>query len=363
MILHLIDDEKIAPRTIELFEKALPNQNFFVCFRMPVQRIVPSDRIVYEDQIEGLDFGVFSKVFIHYLSDRKRAFYNKYIKKEIETYWFVWGGDIYNDLMTSRGFNTYYEPLYGGVRLFIKNRLAKAGIKPYFKDNLRFIKEHVNYMLTIPEEYKLFRKYLNDYLPPHCDIEFFYYPIDKIIGQTLLEKWCDVDSRKIVVGNCATVSNNHCYAFKYLKSCSLEGFTIVPVLSYGGTKKYVDHVNEEGKKYFGEAYQPQLSFLPIDEYNAFMCQSSFYVYGNWRQEAVGNIVIALYMGAKVFLSKKSPLLEFYRNKGLAIYELEQMDSKSLLPLSDELRAKNRELMLHNYNEALLMERIRKVWSE
>lgn len=362
MILHLIDDEKIAPRTIELFEEALPGQNLFVCFRMQTQRVTLSERVMYDDQVGNLDNNRFNMVIIHYLSERKRVFYEKYIHRKIKTYWIVWGGDIYNNLLTSRGFDTYYEPTYGGGKMLIKNKLAKIGIKLFYKKELVFIKEHISYLLTFNEEYDLFKRYLGNYLPPKAEMYFFYYPIDKIVGPFLINSWCNVESKNIVVGNCATVSNNHCLVFRFLKKCNLVGAKIIPVLSYGGTPKYICHVNSIGKKLFGEKYQPQSVFLPIEKYNAFMREAAYFVYGNWRQEAVGNIVVAFYLGAKVFLSIKSPLLSFFKNKGLYVFVLEQMNEHSLTPLSEIERQHNRNIMKHNYNEALLLERIRKTWS-
>lgn len=361
MILHLIDDEKIAPRTIEIFNKALPGQNCFICFRMPQKRVKSSNDVFYDDEVGAVDFLKYTKVFIHYLSKRKIEFYNRYIKHDVETYWFIWGGDIYNDLMASRGFDVYYEPLYGGGRMFLKNKLSKLGIKPFHKAELQFIKGNIDYVLTSEEEYILQKKYLGKYLPKRFVCDFFYYPIDTIVGESLAEKWCNLESKQIVVGNCATVSNNHCYVFAYLNKCRTEGWKVVPVLSYGGTPKYIEHVKVRGRKLFGNEFAPQLRFLPLDEYNAFMLNSGYFVYGNWRQEAVGNIVIALYLGAKVFISKRSPLLLYFRKLGLTVFELESINSNSMVPLSEENRINNRAIMKDFYNEERLINIVKSAW--
>ena len=41
----------------------------------------------------------------------------------------------------------------------------------------------------------------------------------------------------------------------------------------------------------------------------FLLSADVFIYGNWRQEAVGNILIALFIGGKVFLDEKNPLLK------------------------------------------------------
>ena len=45
-------------------------------------------------------------------------------------------------------------------------------------------------------------------------------------------------------------------------------------------------------------------------------------------EAIGNIIVALYLGAKVFLSHVNPVYEWAQSHGLTVYELEKLSQKS-----------------------------------
>ena len=75
------------------------------------------------------------------------------------------------------------------------------------------------------------------------------------------------------------------------------------------------------------------------------------LFGNWRQEAIGNIIVALYLGAKVFLSHVNPVYEWAQSHGLTVYELEKLSQKELdTPLDRETKLKNRQILLSLYTK-------------
>ena len=86
-------------------------------------------------------------------------------------------------------------------------------------------------------------------------------------------------------------------------------------MSYSGKKGYVDHVLQSGRLLLGENFSPLLDFMPLDEYNRLQSDVSVALFGNWRQEAIGNIIVALYLGAKVFLSHVNPVYEWHSLTG------------------------------------------------
>ena len=81
---------------------------------------------------------------------------------------------------------------------------------------------------------------------------------------------------------------------------------------------YANYISKVGEQYFGRKFNAIRDFMPLEEYNKFLLSADVFIYGNWRQEAVGNILIALFIGGKVFLDEKNPLLKFYKDKGLVI---------------------------------------------
>ena len=81
---------------------------------------------------------------------------------------------------------------------------------------------------------------------------------------------------------------------------------------------------------------------------------------HYRQQACGNIIAALNMGCKVFLSNKSPLLEHFRDIGVTVYCIET-DLKKLLDLklpNSKLINANREALKLLYNRDVLIASLR-----
>ena len=70
---------------------------------------------------------------------------------------------------------------------------------------------------------------------------------------------------------------------------------------------YANYISKVGEQYFGRKFNAIRDFMPLEEYNKFLLSADVFIYGNWRQEAVGNILIALFIGGKVFLDEKNPL--------------------------------------------------------
>ncbi len=125
---------------------------------------------------------------------------------------------------------------------------------------------------------------------------------------------------------------------------------IVP-LSYSGSKNYKKIVIERGKNLFGENFCPLTDFLPLAEYNELMTSAAVAIYANWRQEAIGNIIIALYLGAKVFISGRNPVFAWAQGHDLIVSELEGLTQRELdTPLTAEEKLHNRRILAELYNK-------------
>ena len=101
------------------------------------------------------------------------------------------------------------------------------------------------------------------------------------------------------------------------------------------------------------------NFLLLDDYNQLLLSANIFIYGNWRQEAVGNILIALYLGGKVFLDKRNPLLNFYKSLGLTLFDIEELSDEHLnSKLSSETINDNRKILKQFYSKERLISLIR-----
>lgn len=365
MLLHLFDDEKVVNRAIALFEKALPGQNVYICFIDDTAHLVKAADNLYfykegngfqRDKLSGVD-----KIIIHFLSYKKIKFINTYFPQFIPCYWNIWGADLYNSILEYRGYPVYYEPRFLGYRFFVRKILCHLKVStPIQKVVLNFIKERVTYFVS-NADYGIAKQYIGNYINGVQVTGFRYYPIDVILGE-LTEK--TAKGNVLLLGNSASFTNNHSYAFKYLSGLDLKDKKVVVPVSYGGSPKYINHILKQGYKKWGQSFIPLQKFLPLDEYNQLMTTAEICVFSSWRQEAFGNIVVALYLGAKVFLSEKSSLVRYFASIGVVVYILEQIKQEDIdSPLPEGIKNSNRKILFELLNEGTIVDNIRSIWGD
>lgn len=370
MILHLAEDSIIIDRIINDFEDVLPGKNTFICFCPGEPKYVkPRDFVYYISEGEKAPNSIIpssiDKVVIHFLSAPKIEFVYSYISESIPVYWLIWGGDLYNALLTYHGRNMYYEPKYAGKTYLLLNFLSNILGIQYFRNRigrktLEFIKERVNYFVSLPCDYDVFDQTFAQYNKGEFKGGFFYYPIDSILSTNKIER--RGHSQNIIIGNSGSLSNNHLYAFKYLKRLNLGKRDVILPLSYGGSEKYRHHVIKKGESTWGSNFKPLTTLLPLGEYNEILSSASICIYANWRQEAVGNILSVLCMGSKVFLSKKNPLYDYFRNLSLVVFPLEELDQHLLdTPLTSEQIENNRSVILNTFSKQNLNSSIKSIF--
>lgn len=354
MILHLVNDEKIINRTIDIFQDVFPNNNLFVVFtRHEFKLVRNADNIISYTKFSHLHKKTaFSKVIIHSLNSRKINFVKNHIPTTVPVYWIIWGNDLYNKLLAPNGF----EISDMESRYFKKHqKTSLANWYDRLKDNISakrrelFIEKHINYIVTDTTEVDY--DMLTDFFPKFKQIpwkDFFYYPIDVILGKELMGQW--TNGQNIQIGNSGSVSNNHEYAMRFIRNLDLANRNIYVPMSYSGFAEYLNAVKETGKQLFGDKFIPMEDFLPLQEYNKLMLSFGVVLYGNWRQEAIGNILISLYFGAKVFLPKRNPVSLWAKKHNLIVFELETINQNEIdSPLTDEDRIHNREILMKLYN--------------
>ena len=148
----------------------------------------------------------------------------------------------------------------------------------------------------------------------------------------------------ILIGNSATLSNNHLDIFETIKG--VENRLIVP-LSYGayGYKDYRNIVFFKGKKIFGKNLKIIDSFLSIEEYDKVLLSCNTMIMYHLRQQALGNIYKGLYLGLRIFLNKKSITYKYLIDLGMIVFDLEK--DKDLLGIELDQREKdvNKDLII------------------
>ena len=380
-----------------MFEEQFPGENIFVVanrLHHPFKCVKGAPFIYSRGEfLRGIeDFSTPDRIYIHLLNKRKisllRSMNLKRLKANgVKIYWIIWGLDLYNNLLEPAGFKIYdiNSLSIAGLHPSVGNFFAFVGrLNRKFSANIivRFVQKYVDYIVTDTTENDY--DYLVKYYPslagkPRKD--FFYYPLDVVLGEDLHKSLLKSDNEvidnggvcggacggacggngggNIIIGNSGSASNNHLYAMSKIADLNLGARKIYVPLSYSCIKRYVRCVLYGGRKLFGNRFCPLLDFMPLQEYNKLQMSISVALYGNWRQEAVGNILVFLFMGTKVFLSRRNPVYEWALFHGLKVFELEGITQEQLdTPLTASEKISNREIVKNSFTKERLLKLIR-----
>lgn len=336
-ILHLITDEKFTDNVIENFENVFNNNVFFV-LRDHKERShcnIRKSNIIFEESdffsSQNVDQDV-TTVVVHGLNYVFARLVLQ-LKPAIKVAWFAWGFDIYN---LPKVTNTLYapetmsyikkaDPKFTFINAIKKNKLFRNLYYKFIKktDDFYTVYElthkRIDFFCTyIKEDYNLFQKFYPNAIKY---FEIGYFSINQYLaGQPDLR--IGLDACNILVGNSNSLENNHLDVFEVLAKSNLPAKVVVP-LSYGNDVKYKSVVLERGKKSLGEQFYPLLDFMDRDKYLNLLSNCSAAVFYHYRQQAMGNILALLYMGIRVYLSRRNPVYHYLKRIGIIIFDFDE----------------------------------------
>ncbi|SFS78655.1 TDP-N-acetylfucosamine:lipid II N-acetylfucosaminyltransferase [Lutibacter maritimus] len=387
-ILHVFNDDKFIDPAIKLIESVYPNSSLYFIIQSNespfkyVKSPLGKPLILKgsEDEINFVKFIHDNKikvVFFHALDFKKQHLVNL-LKDEILKVWFIWGYDLYYNWPLFKknifeketkkylniNFNTKEKIIYNTFSLFLfKNLYKLENVLPnkiirilknkYDTAFYKAVKKIDIVVPVVPTEYKLVRKIddNNVYGP------FTYGCIEDILNDKINDNV--LDARNILIGNSGDPSNNHLDIFKKLNELGIHDRKIIVPLSYAGSKDYIAHVIEIGKRYFGENFIPLVNFMPLKEYNQLVSSCGFVVFNHVRQQAVANIIAMSYMGAKIFLNEKSPVYEYYKSIGINLKGIKQINKNTLITnlTLDEFK-RNQRILFDIYSRDAVQNKIK-----
>ncbi|MFC4274313.1 TDP-N-acetylfucosamine:lipid II N-acetylfucosaminyltransferase [Achromobacter aloeverae] len=205
-------------------------------------------------------------VFVHGLFFDWQKSLVKAIGPRAKVIWGIWGGDLYG-------------PINAG--------------KPLFD-----IVEHVDAVASVTEgDYRLFcntygeKPRLQIMYPPALDLETVPVP--------------DAKSNVIFVGNSGDAGNLHGEILEHLAGKSdIKDYEIILPLSYNVSNDYKQSLIRLIQK-LNLTRQTRLltDFIPLAKYTDMLANAKFLITAHNRQQALGNMVTALYFGAGTVLRK------------------------------------------------------------
>ncbi len=377
-ILHLITDHQVIERTLGVYEEVFPSCNEVLVFGdgdKPFNRLKGDykGRIVNFRNLKrfasNYDFSEITHVISHYMSMDKIDFI-KLIPENIPVCWEVYGSDLYNQFLESRGYKIFFtSPFKYESHGFLRQHarglfhfLATLKGHKYcfdFQKNKQF-----RYIASRIDSIQYCCGYDAEYVKEFAgrnihSYEIFNYSLNEVLGELKGSDFSSGDD--ILVGNSASFSNNHMYILNCLKQIDIPKHTklIIP-LSYGGSKKYANDIEAIYKEEYPNQIETLRDYIPLHEYNKYFMRLKSMILAAWRQESQGTAMMGFYLGIKVYMSEKSPLYKWFVDCGFAVFPIEKATSVSLCtPLALEEKKKNRSLVVERYNEDRIKEIFKK----
>jgi glycosyltransferase involved in cell wall biosynthesis/SAM-dependent methyltransferase len=269
-----------------------------------------------------------AQIIVHclYTSDLTSfLFQNQHLLYKVN--WKLWGGDLY---------------LY---------RQVDSGTNPETNEvKRRSIIKNIAYITSpVEEEYK----HALDVYGGTAQYKFAFYPLPKDFREYCPSGCPRKDQTiNILVGNSGYPTSNHLQALSYLSRFRNEKIKIYCPLSYGD-KGYTKDVCANGKKIFGDKFVPLLDFIQFDRYVDLLNTMDIAVMNHDRQQGVGNILMLLYLGKKVYMQPDITTYKCLGRFGVTIYDIEEIkenDFSDFVTFSDDNGKNNSEIIEATYSK-------------
>lgn len=341
MIIHIFSsaEHKFSEPFFDLIEKNFPENNhcFVIVGNYERQKFKRRKNLIILDspkKIKKLRNLLFQmeraeKIFIHSLFSPHLVlllFLQPWLLKK--SYWVLWGGDLYHYKFRNKNLKSnFYE--------FIRKRV---------------IKNFGHIVALVPGDYYLAKKWYKTKAQYHY--AFYPNPIDYKYLDKIKSNKKETDRIVIQVGNSADPRNKQIEILNKLARFKEKDIEIITPLSYGD-QQWAKKVTEAGKKLYGEKYKPLLEFLPPEEYGKILNSVDIAIFNHDRQQALGNILALLYLGKKVFIKSDITPWDFFKEKGLTVFDtygLDNLTFDELIYMDENLKERNREIIAKEFSE-------------
>lgn len=348
LILHIVNDHRAAKSFLSYFDKVFQGHNLVlrVC-DSGLTKIEKENEILsfpnIQTAINNLDFLLIKIIDVQFLSVTKIKAIVRYIPKNIPIVWWIYGGDLYNYFLEKRGYQLYAPQT---------KKYLKRDSEGSFDLKLKKIihdKIYMDYM-----DKKIIERIVGiiPCLYPDYEQACLWLKKEFDLVEIIQRKPINFPLAKgndILVGNSASMTNNHLYALDYMKKLDLGNSKIVLPLSYNiQSEAYRKGVMGEFRTSFGDNVEFMLNLIDKNAYRQHFQRYKMAIFPSWRQEALGNIHCCLQQGIRVVLSEHNPCYKYYKDLGFKVCALETLhDFNELL---EEDKCYNRDLFIKCANE-------------
>lgn len=241
----------------------------------------------------------------------------KSVPETVKVAWEFWGGEIYGrcDLV-----NQMLAP-FSRCICMLHDKLKRKELCE--KWELPFdLFQRIDYCLTAQrEEFDFASRYIGSSHIKH--LWFTYYSIEETVG-SLIDKQSNGDN--LWFCHNANVESNAfdaLFRFVFLKKYKkhIKNISVIMPLSYGSP--WIRNLFLEiGPRVFKHSFKPMITFLEREEYNRCMLSCSTLVLPGYRPAGQGNIITALWLGMRVYLSEKCISFGYFKRIGAVVFSFE-----------------------------------------
>ncbi|WP_394974399.1 TDP-N-acetylfucosamine:lipid II N-acetylfucosaminyltransferase [uncultured Croceitalea sp.] len=361
MIVHLFDDEKFVDSTIETFETVGAGKNKYIVFSNSKELKHPKNLKLIEilpNNYRKLDLDTIydncDVLAIHYLTPIKTHLLKRK-PQHVKVVWMVWGKDAYDyfgsfqqyEELTKRVLRNSFKTFLKKSFLYNAFHYLKYGVSTINKE--RKALNNLNYLATvIPPEFEVIKNEFKLHVEP---IKFSYDSLTPV----LLNDNEIVLGKDILIGNSATPPNNHLDIFHKIKN---KVRVIVP-LNYGDMN-YAKEIERKGHEIFENRFIPIKDFMTFDAYIELVFSCNTMIMYHIRQQGLGNILLALFGGMRVFLNNKSPLYSYLKQLNFIVFDLDKDTALAGLELNLEEKKMNKEKVREHWGAENILEGARDI---
>ena len=351
MILHLLTDEKFTDYVIRQFSGnemlsefvLIPsNDSMGLVSEKAKCRIVHFGTPAFDDLLSRLSF--YSGIVLHGLFwGHWQIPVLRAVPDHVKVAWVCWGGELYS---CKENEFVFREPITKAA-LRLRGFLKKPSTYNWEVPKALF--QRIDICTTsIDEEYDYAVSFLKNNMR---HVWYTYYSIEDTVGQLISERCV---GNNVWLGNSASECNNHLdVMFRLVRlryRSSMKDVSLLTPLSYG-LPWVRNMVVSIGRMLFGKHFKPLLDFVPRQEYNSLMLSCSTMIIGATEPLAQGNIITALWLGLRVYLSEKSLSYLFFKRIGAVVFSLERdMPVYKFTSLTEEDVKRNRDVLSSLYGK-------------
>lgn len=352
MILHLLTDDKFADYAIMQFS-APEMQSKFVLIpsnnAMNLVKHIDQCKVIkpFSPELEALldRLGQYTGIILHGMFwGRWQQPILERVPKSVKVGWMFWGGEIYS---RAEQYDLFLAPITKALNN-IHKRYKHIKEDTSTEIPLSLFKR-IDYCLTdMQEEYEYAKQYSGGSFE---HLWYNYYSLDRTVG-ALLDSRCR--GKNIWIGNSASEKNNHLdilwAIFKQGLHWTYKDSEVIIPLSYGA--QWMGNLVAKVSRFvFGKRAQILTTYMPLAEYNAKMLSCSTIILGYIQPAAQGNIITALWLGMRVYLSEKNMTYRYFKRIGCVVYSMEsELKKYGYAPMEEKDVEQNRAVLKEWYSK-------------